>query len=275
MKAIRVEQARDLVAEEQLTVAIVDDEPLSRDCVRLALMEEPGVRVVAECADGEAAVRAILEQSPDLVFLDVQMPGMSGFDVIQQVGADRMPPVVFVTAYDRYALRAFEVHALDYLLKPFSDDRFREAFRRARRWLGLQRDGELGQRLAALLDDYGLASRAAPAVRRGYATRLLVRKGERIQFVRPEEVDWFEAADNYVRLHVGTTSYLIRATLSGLMEKLNPVRFVRIHRRVIVNLDRVKEIQPWFRGDYVVILLDGRQLRVGRAFRDRLLRPVR
>lgn len=244
---------------------IVDDEPLARDCVRHALRGEPDVEVVAECADGDAAVQAIIRHDPDLVFLDIQMPGMSGFDVIGVVGVDRMPPVVFVTAYDEHAIRAFDVHALDYVLKPFDDARFSEAVQHARRFLEAGADAELRERIRGLI-----------AERRGngddgWTTRIMVRIRDRIRIVHVDEVDWFESAGNYVRIRAGRETFLIRRTLASLAETLDPARFVRIHRTTIVNLDRIRELRPAAGGDYVAILEDGSERRVSRAYRDRLL----
>ncbi|HEU4456924.1 MAG TPA: LytTR family DNA-binding domain-containing protein [Longimicrobium sp.] len=255
-----------------LRALIVDDEPLARDCVRLALQKQPNITVVGECADGEQAVDEILARRPDLVFLDVQMPGLDGFGVVEQVGVERMPAVVFVTAFDEHALRAFEVHAADYVLKPFDDARFADAVRHAARQLRGGGD-ELRQRLDALLTEVRGGS-AAPGGAARHVTRLMVQVKDRIRFVRTDEVDWLEAAGNYVRVHAGAQAHLIRATLAGLCEQLDPARFVRIHRSTVVNVDRIREVQPWFGGDYIAILEDGRQLRVSRSFRDALLRPL-
>ncbi|HEX8696938.1 MAG TPA: LytTR family DNA-binding domain-containing protein [Longimicrobium sp.] len=253
--------------EPVVRALIVDDEPLARDCVRLALERQPGIEVAGECADGEQAVEAILAERPDLVFLDVQMPGLDGFGVVERVGVERMPAVVFVTAFDEHALRAFEVHAADYVLKPFDDARFADAVRHARRQLRPGGEDELRRRLDALLGEVrGGAARPV--------TRLMVQVKDRIRFVRADEVDWFEAAGNYVRIHTGGQAHLIRATLAGLAGQLDPARFVRIHRSTVVNVDRIREVQPWFGGDYIAILEDGRQLRVSRSFRDSLLRPL-
>lgn len=254
-----------------LKALIVDDEPLARDCVRLALEHESDVEVVAECADGDEAIAAIQELEPDIVFLDVQMPGTGGFDVVREIGPNEMPAVVFVTAFDEHALRAFEVHALDYVLKPFDDERFADAVDHARRTILGRRDEESFRRgLSALMDEV----RGGPGGERRYASRLMVRLRDRIHFVRTEDVDWFEAAGNYVRLHVGDKSHLIRSTMSALEEQLDPTRFVRIHRSTIVNLDRIREVQPWAGGDYLAILEDGRQLRISRGYRDALLKPA-
>jgi two-component system LytT family response regulator len=266
-----VSASPDDLAAPALRVLIADDEPLARDCIRLALGAERDVEVVAECADGGEAVEAIRRLGPDLVFLDVQMPGLDGFGVVERVGAERMPPIVFVTAYDEHALRAFALHAVDYVLKPFDDRRFRETLRHARRQLRLERESELGRRLAALVRDYA-ALGAGPAG--GYATRVLVRHGERSHFVATDEIDWFEAAGNYVRLHAGPRTELIRTTLARLLLQLDPKTFARIHRSTIVNLSRVREVHPWFGGDYVATLTDGQELRVSRSYRDALLRPL-
>lgn len=256
-----------------IRTVIVDDEPLARDNVRLALEKELDVEVIAECADGDAAIEAIRELEPDVVFLDVQMPGTGGFDVVHEIGPEEMPAVVFVTAFDEHALRAFEVHALDYVLKPFDDDRFSDAVEHARRTLRMRRDEESFRRgLSALMTDVHGSPDGSGRPR--FASRLMVRLRDRIHFVRTEDVDWFEAAGNYVRLHVADRSHLIRSTMSAIEERLDPQQFVRIHRSTIVNVDRIKEIQPWAGGDYLAILKSGQQLRISRGYRDTLLRPA-
>jgi two-component system LytT family response regulator len=244
---------------------IVDDEPLARDCVRLSLAREEGIAVVGECGDGPSAVGAILALNPDLVFLDVQMPGENGFDVIARVGPARMPPVVFVTAYDAHAVRAFEVHALDYILKPFDDVRFGEVMGHVRRRLAAEEREETGATLTALLRDQ-------PGERSRFARRITVESDDRIRFLPVEEVDYLESEGNYVRIHHGTEAHRIRSSLTGLMEQLDPARFIRIHRSTTVNVDRIREVQPWFGGDYLAILRDGTQLRVSRRYRAGLLR---
>lgn len=251
----------------RIRILIVDDEPLARDCVRDALRREPDVEIVAECEDGERAVSAIRRHRPDLVFLDVQMPGLTGFDVIEAVGVQNMPPTVFVTAYDEHALRAFEVHALDYVLKPFDDERFRDALAHARRRLRTQQDSDLGRRLSGLLQHLGRGD--VPL--EGYLDRIMVRERDRIRFVPTADVDWLESEGNYVRLHTAAGTHLIRASLSGMLDRLDPRTFVRIHRSTIVNVDRVREMQPWVGGDYIVILKDGRKLRVSRSYRHEIL----
>ena len=246
----------------KIRTLVVDDEPLARERVLSLLQQESDVEIVGECSDGTQAVSAIQEQSPDLVFLDVQMPGCDGFEVIRSIGADRMPTVVFVTAYDEYALQAFEVHALDYLLKPFGKDRFQQTLRHAREALERRRAGDLGRRLLALVQDI------KPEPQR--VERLVVKSGGRVFFLRTDEIDWIEAAGNYVRLHLGTESHLFRETMNRMESRLDTRRFARIHRSRIVNTERIKELQPWFNGDYVVILRDGQRLTLSRGYREKL-----
>jgi two-component system LytT family response regulator len=243
---------------------IVDDEPLARDCIRLALAELPDIELAGECKDGEIAVRQIRRLAPDLVFLDVQMPGMNGFDVIQAVGSETMPPVIFVTAFDQHAIRAFDVHALDYLLKPFDDERLHEAVRHARSRIEDERIGSLAERLTALLESRDTNEKKE-------LRRLAVRERERIRYVDIADVDYLTAEGNYVRLHIGQATHLVRLTLSAMERDLDAARFQRIHRSTIVNLDRVAELQPWGGGDYVAILKDKQKLRVSRTYRDELL----
>ncbi|MBM3818710.1 MAG: response regulator transcription factor [Acidimicrobiia bacterium] len=246
----------------KIRTLVVDDEPLARERVLSLLQQENDVEIVGECADGAQAVSAIQERAPDLVFLDVQMPGCDGFEVIRNIGADRMPPVIFVTAYDEYALQAFEVHALDYLLKPFGKDRFQQTLRHAREALERRRAGDLGRRLLALVHDI------KPEPQR--VERLVVKSGGRVFFLRTDEIDWIEAAGNYVRLHLGTGSHLFRETMNRMEARLDTRRFARIHRSRIVNTERIKELQPWFNGDYVVILRDGTRLTLSRGYREKL-----
>lgn len=248
---------------KKIRVLIVDDEVWARKRIASLLKAEPDIEVVGECADGTDAVAKIAKLAPDLLFLDVQMPDIDGFDVLEAVGPEHMPVVIFATAYDQYAVRAFDAQALDYLLKPFDEGRFRRTLERARR--ELQRATETPERaLHALL--------ASVQERRKYFERLVVRSGGRIFFLKVSDVDWFEASANYVTVHVGRTKHLIRGTMTALERKLHPEQFLRIRRSAIVNLDRVKELQPWFKGEQVLVLTDGTRLTVGRAFRDRLER---
>jgi two-component system LytT family response regulator len=268
-----------------LRVAIVDDEPLARDCMRLALRGAPDVAVVAECANGVEAVTAIGEQAPDVVFLDVQMPGLDGFGVIDRVGADAMPLVVFVTAFDAHAIRAFEVHAMDYVLKPFADERFLAALERARSAVQERTQLALGRKLAALVRDWGATARGAEAASvpqmhdraesRAALSRFTVREQGRVRFVAASDVDWIEADGNYLKLHVGAVTHRVRGTIAALTAELDPSTFVRVHRSTIVNLTRVRELQPWFGGDYIAILTTGVKVRVSRTRVGDLLHPSR
>ena len=242
---------------------VVDDEAPARRRIRRLLAEEEGMTVVGECGDGESAVAMIAAERPDLVFLDVQMPERDGFDVVTAILPASLPAILFVTAYDRYALRAFEVHAVDYLLKPFTGERFRTALGRAR------------ERIASRTQDPALASFAtALRIRPSYLSRVAVRSGARTVFVELAAVDWLEAADNYVRLHVKQREFLVRETLAALEAQLDPDRFVRIHRSAIVQVDRIAEMRATSHGDAEVVLRDGRRLAASRTWRDRLQRLV-
>ncbi len=236
---------------------VVDDEPLARRGIRVRLERAGDVDVIAECATGAEAVTAIRDHSPDLVFLDVQMPGLDGFGVVERVGAERMPPVVFVTAYDAHALRAFEVHALDYLLKPIDDERFDTAVQRARRRISERQAGSLGRQLAAALAE--LRDR-----------RILIKDRGRVVILNEADVDWVEAEGDYVRIHAGGRGHLLRETMSAMAERLDPTRFARIHRSTIVNVSRIRELKALPNREYTVVLRDGTQLRLSRGYRDAL-----
>ena len=245
-----------------IRTVIVDDEPLARRGIRALLDEEKDFEIISECRDGREAVVVIEEQEPDLVFLDVQMPELGGFDVVAAIGVQRMPAVIFVTAYDKYALRAFEVHALDYLLKPLDGDRFSSALQRARLQIERKSVHDLSRRLQNLLDDLKPAQK--------YTERLVIKSAGRIFFLDVAEIIWIEAADNYVRLHAGRESHLLRETMSSLEKRLDPDQFVRIHRSRIINIRQLKQLQPLFRGEYDIMLRDGTRLESGRGYRDRL-----
>ena len=253
---------------------IVDDEPLARDGIRLRLEQHGGFEVVAECGNGADAVEALLACEVDLVFLDVQMPGVTGLEVVDEIGPARMPVTVFVTAYDQYALRAFEAHALDYVLKPFDDERFAATVRRVRERVQERRAGRLGERLAGLLgelDGRGSSSAAeGGAGSRRYPDRLAVKDASRVTFVPVEDLDWVEADGDYMRLHCGGKSHLVRRTMAEMEKRLDPDRFVRIHRSTIVALDRIRELRPTFHGEYAVLLKDGTKLKLSRGYRAKL-----
>ena len=262
-----------------LRVLVVDDEPLARSGIADLVGRDNELTVVKQCGDGRSAVEAIRTLSPDLVLLDIQMPEMDGFEVIERVGAERMPPVIFITAYDQFALRAFEVHALDYLLKPFDDDRFLAALARTKRAIRDNEVGQLSQRLLGLLEAAGNqrapSAGIAPAPGQPYLTRLVVKNAGKVTFVRVDEIDWIEAADYYVRLHVARKSHLLRETMSALEEQLDPARFFRVHRSAIVNLDRLVEIQPYFHGEHVLVLQDGSKLKLSRSRKEKLEQVLR
>jgi two-component system LytT family response regulator len=252
---------------------LVDDEPLALENLRVALEAHDDIDVVGVAGDGRSAVRLIQELDPDLLFLDVQMPDMDGFAVLRAIEHVETPEVVFVTAFDAHAVRAFEVHALDYLLKPFDDVRFADCARRAIHRVRTRHQGELRSAVRALLEQVAPAS-ALGTDRPGFITRITVRTGSTITFVAVSDVDWFNAAGNYVRIHLRDREHLVRVTLSDLARQLDPRVFVRIHRSTIVNIARIREVQPWLGGDYLAVLHDGRKLKVSRTYRDELLRPL-
>lgn len=241
---------------------IVDDMRLARQRVRRHLEEDDEIDVVGECGSGREAIEFIGKSAPDLVFLDVQMPAAGGFDVVRAVGVERMPAVVFVTAYEEHALRAFDVHAVDYLLKPFEPGRFRTAVARAKKQVIAGERGDLEERLGALLRDVKSGQK--------YLNRMAIKSSGRTVFLSDEEIDWIEAAGNYLRLHTGGETHLIRERMNQFEAKLNPERLVRIHRSTIVNVDRIRETHPLFNGDQLVILRDGTKLAMSRTYRDRL-----
>jgi two-component system, LytTR family, response regulator len=262
------------VTTRPITVLVADDEPLARRRLLRLLRAEPGIEVVAECKGGRSAVEQILARAPDLVFLDIQMPDLDGFGVIAEVGAERMPAVVFVTAYDQYALRAFDVHAFDYLLKPFEGERFHAALARVRAFLSAtRREGYPGEdqlrRLLAEVLGRETETTAKPAS--PFFERVAVKSEGGTRILQIADVDWFETDGNYVRVHVGKNTYVIRSTANRLQEELDPARFARIHRRFLVNVDRVVGLEPWFGGDAVVLLRDGTKLRLSRNFREEFL----
>ena len=256
------------MSDPVLRCVIVDDEALAREAVRNLVAADPHLAIAAESVDGASAVRDIERVHPDLLFLDVQMPEMDGFAVLQRLAAEGVPlPVtIFVTAYDSYALRAFEAHALDYLLKPIREERFASAVAAARSRLAADRGAQVVERLEELL------SRGALQARR--ASRLPIREKGRIVFLPVDEVEWIESEGNYVRLHLRKESHLLREPLSSLEAKLDPARFMRIHRSAIVNIERIKDLRPWFTGEYIVRLQSGKELTLTRTYRENLRRLI-
>lgn len=248
---------------KRITALIVDDEPLARKFLRRMLEKHSSVEIVAECGNGREAVTSILEVKPHLVFLDVQMPEMDGFETLETLGAEALPQIVFVTAYEQYAIRAFEIHALDYLLKPFDQPRFDKAMARVEEKVADREQARTEQQqIAALLEN---VARKSP-----YLERLVVKTGGRIIFLKTAEVNWIQADDKYAHLHTGGKSHLVRQTLGALEAQLDPQKFVRIHRSAIVNIERIKELQPMFAGDHTVVLENDTRLTLSRTYKNRL-----
>ena len=244
-----------------IRVLLVDDEPLAREMLREMLQSDPQAEIVGESVNGLEALEAIRAQTPDVIFLDVQMPELGGFEMLESLGKD-IPHVIFVTAYDQYAVRAFEVNAVDYLLKPFDQERFDLSWQRARAQIKRDRSGGTDQRILALLEEMKAGNK--------YLERLVIKSGGRIYFLETSEISWIEAEGNYVSVHSGKKSHLLRETISSLELQLDPKKFVRIHRSSIVSLAHVQELQPWFHGEYRIILNDSTQLTLSRNYRDKL-----
>lgn len=250
----------------KIKTLIADDEAIARERVRRFLEAESDIEILGECRNGRETVAAIKKLHPDLVFLDIQMPQMSGFEVLAALGAESIPAIVFVTAFDQYAIQAFAVHALDYLLKPFHQERFRQTLDHVRSQLAgrdeSRRQQTVDRRLLSLLEDI----KGGPK----FTERLVIKTAGRVSFLKTDDIDWIEASGNYVNLHVGNVTHLLRETLSHLESRLDPGRFLRIHRSRLVNLDRIKELTPLFNGDYTVSLHNGVELTLSRTYRDRL-----
>jgi two-component system LytT family response regulator len=245
-----------------LTVLLVDDEPLAREGLRILLARDSDVGAIYDAKNGHEAVALIRELRPDLVFLDVQMPEMDGFDAVREVGADWMPAVVFVTAHDRYAIQAFEINAIDYLLKPVTEDRFAKALVRVKARLGARSGDDTGRQILSLLETMASPTR--------YLKRLAVRTAGKTILVDVADIDWIEAAENYVQLHTAGGGHLLHVTMSTLEKSLDPAIFLRIHRSVIVNVTRIRELQPVMHGEYTITLADGARLQSGRNYSERL-----
>ncbi|HEY7182710.1 MAG TPA: LytTR family DNA-binding domain-containing protein [Blastocatellia bacterium] len=252
---------------EKIRTIIVDDEKPARRRLRELLEKQSEIAIVAECSNGAEAVRKIRALRPDLLLLDVQMPGLDGFGVVEAIGAAQMPATIFVTAYDRYALKAFEVSALDYLLKPFSDERFEGSLARVLSFVRTQRRGELSHRILSLLDQI---QPKQPQNTGASLDCLMIKNGGRVLFLRVEEIDWIEAAGVYVQVHTAGKTWLHRISLSELEARLDARRFIRIHRSTIVNLSRIRELRPHSHGDFLVALRDGTQLKLSRSYRQKV-----
>jgi len=245
---------------------IVDDEAVARRRIRRLLTSEKDIEVIGECANGLQALSLIESDRPDLLFLDVEMPEMNGFELLMQLHKSRIPVVIFTTAFDKYAVRAFELHALDYLVKPIDSQRFEEALNRARSHMNLQKGAEASSGILAMLSEM--------QKQKCWLERIIVKQPGRAFFIKVAAVDRFEAADNYIRVHAGTDMHLIRETMNALELKLDPSKFVRVHRSTIVNVDRIKEIHSLFQGNHLIVLQNGEKVTLSRNYRDRLDRVL-
>jgi len=258
-----------------IRVLVVDDEPVARQTIRLLLQHDSDVSVAAECANGQSALEAMRREPIDLVFLDVQMPGMNGFEMLRALKAERFPAIIFTTAYDQYALKAFEVHALDYLLKPFDDDRFHQALTRAKGIILGNKMEEISRQLFDLLERYQLKDRpliqAQSHQERQYLTRFMIRSTGRVVVVDVDAVEWIEADGNYVNIFAEGKKHLLREKMSTLEEQLDPSRFARIHRSTIIRTDRIKTLKPLFNGDYQLTMVNGKEFTLSRTYRERVL----
>ena len=258
-----VNASHELPIGSVVRTVIADDEQLARRKLRILLESEPAVQVVAECHDGSQTLAAIRACRPDLLLLDIQMPDLDGFQVLSEISSEDMPVVIFTSAYDQYAIRAFEAHALDYLMKPFDQGRLHQAIERARFELRQSQDREITHRIIQLLSQVNSDKKPVPE----FDGRLVIKTKGRIVFLSLDEIDWVEAAANYVRLNVGKESYLFRETISRTSERLNPNHFIRIHRSMIVNVRKIKELIPVNSGEYIVVLKSGKELSCSRGYR--------
>jgi len=258
-----VDVSHDPPTGSVIRIVVADDEQLARRKLRILLESEPEVEVVAECHDGAQTLAAIRACRPDLLLLDIQMPDLDGFQVLNELSPAEMPVVIFTSAYDQYAIRAFESHALDYLLKPFDQGRLHQSLQRARFELRTMKDREVTRRILELLSRVKSEKQPVPS----FDGRLVIKTKGRIVFLNLDEIDWVEAAANYVRLNVGKESYLFRETISRASERLNPNQFIRIHRSMIVNARKIKELIPVNSGEYIVVLKSGKELSCSRGYR--------
>lgn len=249
-----------------IRVLLSDDESLARERLRGLLRSQPDLEVVAECGDGRTAIALIKKEKPDLVFLDVQMPEVDGFGVVSALQGEQLPLTIFVTAYDRYAMKAFEVHALDYLLKPVGEERLSEALERARKQILHPSETMFQRRVLDLLADL--------EARQKSAERIVIKSDGEIVCLKPQEIDWAESAGNYVCLHVGGATHIMRETITALENRLGPRQFLRVHRSTLVNVDRIRTLRPSLYGDYAILLRDGTKLTLSRGFRETVLKRL-
>ncbi len=254
-----------MTTQKMIKAIIVDDEPLARDVIKTLLEDHDGIEIVVECSNGKLAVDSIIQHQPDIVFLDVEMPDMNGFEVIQTLNANEMPLIIFTTAYDQYAIPAFEANALDYLLKPFDRERFNDSLDRAKKRLSLMGKGEFSATIASLLDDYETLKSKGSA---RYVDKVTVRQKNKIRLIKTEHIRWIEASGDYVCIHSLNDKYLLNDSMNQMAEKLDPKRFMRIHRSTIVNIDEILEIEPYFNGEYFIHLKDKTKLKSSRSYKE-------
>jgi two-component system LytT family response regulator len=256
----------------KIQTLVVDDEPLAREGILLLLKKDPEIEIIGECNNGRQAVKVLKDESIDLLFLDIQMPEMNGFQVLEDISSENMPVVIFVTAYNQYAIQAFKVHALNYLLKPFSDEQFYTALKHAKDYIKMKNFKELSKRMINLLENHStdILGKEISQKDSKYINRIAISSTGRVYFIKVNEIEWIEASDYYVQLHTGNKTHLLRETMNNLETKLNPAKFMRIHRSTIVNLDCIQGIEPYFNGEYLVILNNGTKLKVSRNRKDSL-----
>jgi len=247
---------------EEIKVLIIDDEPLARERIKNLLENEVDIEVIDESGNGFEALSKIQEKKPELVFLDVRIPEMNGFEIIEQIDEENIPHIIFVSAHEKYALRAFEMHALDYLLKPFDENRFQQALCRARERIQIRKTGEITCRLKELIHNVKSEHK--------YLDRLVIKTEGRIFFIKTDEINWIEAAGNYITLYLDNEKYLMRETMNCMEARLDPGKFIRVHRSKIVNIERIKEIQSWFNGEHLIILDNGTELNLSRKYKEKM-----
>ncbi len=251
---------------DKIRTLIIDDEPIARRGIRSNLKAETDVEIIGECSNGREAVAAIERQKPDLIFLDIQMPVLDGFGVVEALGAENLPAVVFVTAFDEHAIRAFEINALDYLLKPVDPERFQKTLERVRGQIKNSKAENFSEKISALLENLDTAAAKSPA----YLERIVIKDGGRITFVDAGEINWISSEGNYVKIHAGGKSHLLRETMDAMERKLDPQKFLRLRRSTIVRIGKIKELHPMFNGEFVVVLGDGTKLSSSRRYRQNL-----
>lgn len=255
-------------AEKKIKVLIIDDELLAREKIRTLLTEEDDIQILDECKNANEALSKVKSLKPDLIFLDIQMPGMDGFEMLENIKTRKLPLIIFTTAYNKYAIKAFDIHALDYLLKPFDKERFHKSIKRARNFLNDKKRDENNEKIFNLLKELKGQQEASPK----YLKRMMIKTSGRILFLKTEDIDMIEASGNYLKIFSDEESYLIRGTMNEIEKKLDPVTFIRIHRSIIINLNEAKEFKPWFRGEYIVYLKNGTKLTSGRSYKNNLLK---